>query len=210
MFFDILPPMKKSIINASPEQTVTDLAHLAWCALVALRLAQGEGILTSPLATHAFLLRWLATAQKQKRFPRTVASDIEGLLTFGRNKGLAASLSSRLEYLWSSCTGPVSAQSDLYRLTYAIERLKSQGWVNAVVSDGDWSSENLIHEYRETAALRVKKSELIRGFSDEGKLVAPIEFTVVRDVSTCIDAFQVHALHVVILESNRIRLQPER
>jgi len=202
--------MKRTHATLPPEHIVAELAHFVWCALVALPTAQQDGQALSPLSTHTLLLRWLTVAYKQKRFPRAIASDIEGLLTFGRNKGLAASLSSRLEYLWSSCTGPVSAQSDLYRLTYAIERLKSQGWVNAVVSDGDWSSENLIHEYRETAALRVKKSELIRGFSDEGKLVAPIEFTVVRDVSTCIDAFQVHALHVVILESNRIRLQPER
>ncbi|MGS3539540.1 DUF2913 family protein [Klebsiella michiganensis] len=76
---------------------------------------------------HAFLLRWLTVAYKQKRFPRAIASDIESLVVLGRQKGLAASLFSRLEYLWSSCSGPVSAQSDLYRLTYAIEQLKSQG-----------------------------------------------------------------------------------
>jgi len=52
------------------------------------------------------------------RFPRAIASDIESLVVFGRNKGLAAKLLHRLEYLWTSYTGPVAAQSDLYRLTY--------------------------------------------------------------------------------------------
>lgn len=131
---------------------------------------------TVPLSIHTFLLRWLTVAYKQKRFSRAIASDIEGLLALGRNKGLTAGLFSRLEYLWSSCTEPLSAQSDLYRLTYAIEQLKSQGWLNAVVSDGDWSCETLSEEYSDTAVLLVRKSALTRGFSDEGKLIARIEF----------------------------------
>lgn len=106
--------------------------------------AQQNGQALSPLSTHAFLLRWLTVAYKRKRFPRTIAYDIEGLLTLGRNKGLAASLLNCLEYLWNSCTGPVSVQSDLYQLTYAIEQLKPQGWGKAVVSDGDWNNEALL------------------------------------------------------------------
>lgn len=89
------------------------LAHFAWCALVALRTAQQDGQALSPLSTHAFLMRWLTVAYKQKRFPRSVASDMEGLMTLGRNNWLASCLFNRLEYLWTSCTGLVSAQSDL-------------------------------------------------------------------------------------------------
>ncbi|MCJ1877422.1 DUF2913 family protein [Klebsiella sp. HSTU-Sny5] len=48
--------------------------------MVALRLAQHDSQALSPLMTHTFLLRWLATAQKQRRFPRSVAADIESLL----------------------------------------------------------------------------------------------------------------------------------
>lgn len=114
---------------------------------------------------HAFLLRWLTVAYKQKRFPRAIASDIESMVVLGRQKGLAAGLFNRLEYLWVSCTGPVTAQSDLYRLTYVIEQLKSEGWVNAVVSDEDWDNDApLLQEYSDIAALLVKKSALTQGF----------------------------------------------
>lgn len=78
--------MKKTHDTLPPEQTVADLAHLAWCALVGLRLTQCEGMSHSSLATHSFLLRWLAMAQKQKRFPRTVAADIDSLVVLGRKK----------------------------------------------------------------------------------------------------------------------------
>ncbi|EEM5424845.1 DUF2913 family protein, partial [Salmonella enterica] len=84
--------MKRTHDILPPKQTVAELAHFAWCALVALRTAQQDGKALSPLSTHTFLLRWLTVAYKQKRFPRTIASDIEGLLVLGRNKGLAAGL----------------------------------------------------------------------------------------------------------------------
>ncbi|MEW5562609.1 DUF2913 family protein [Enterobacter asburiae] len=132
-------------------------------------------------------------------------------MVLGRHKGLAASLFSRLEYLWSSCSGPVSAQSDLYRLTYAIELLKSQGWVNAAVSDRDWDNEALlVQEYSDTNGLLVRKSALTGGFSDEGKLVAPVEFLVTGNLSACMGVFQAHILSAIILASNRLALQPEQ
>src|SRR5690606_31224570 len=115
--------MKKTHNTLPPEQTVSDLAHFAWCALMALRLAQQEGRAHSSLTAHAFLLRWLAGAQKQRRFPRSVAEDIDSLLRLGRQKGPDADLQQRLEYLLDSCSHPVSQQSALFRLTHAIEYL---------------------------------------------------------------------------------------
>lgn len=201
--------MKKARDTLPPEQIVTALAHFAWCALVALRTAQQDGLALSPLSTHAFLLRWLTVAYKQKRFPRAIASDIESLVVLGCQKGLAAGLLHRLEYLWSLCTGPVSAQSDLYRLTYAIEQLKSQGRVNAVVSDGDRDNEALlVQEYSNADALLVRKSALTCGFSEKGKLVTSIEFLVTGDLSACMAAFRTHALPAVMPEPGRITLQP--
>lgn len=127
----------------------------------------------------------------------------------GSKKGIAASLFNRLEYLWTSCAEPVANQSDLYRLTFAIEQLKSQGWLNAVVSDGD-NEALLIEEYSGTDALLVRKSALTCGFSDEGKLVAPVEFLVTGNLPVCIEVFKAHALPSVILEPYCIALQPEQ
>ena len=201
--------MKKNHDTLLPEQTVTALAHFAWCALIALRTAQQDGQALSSLSIHAFLLRWLTVAYKQKRFPRAISSDIEGLLVLGRKKGIAAGLLNRVEYLWSSCTGPVPAQSDLYRLTYAIEQLKSNDWVNAVVSDRDWDNEALlVQEYSDTDALLVRKSALTCGFSDEGKLVAPVEFLVTGNLSACTAVFLTYTLPAVMPKPDRITLHP--
>jgi hypothetical protein len=98
----------------------------------------------------------------------------------------------------------------LYRLTYVIEQLKSEGWVNAVVSDREWATEALTEEYRDIDALLVRKSALTDGFSDEGKLVAPVEFLVTGNLSACTEVFQARALPSVMMALNRIALQPEQ
>lgn len=190
--------MKKTHNTLPPEQTVTALTHFAWCALIALRTAQQDGQALSPFSTHTFLQRWLAVAKKQKRFPRAIASDIDGLLVLGRNKGSAANLLRRLEYLWTSCTGPVSAQSDLYRLTYAIEDLKSLGWINGVVSDEEWEPDELLAEYAGTPGLLVRKSELVQNYSEQGALQSPVSFVIAGDLSVVTAVMEARTLRFTL------------
>ncbi|WP_071882810.1 DUF2913 family protein [Chania multitudinisentens] len=73
---------------------------------------------------HLFIVRWLATAQKQRRFSKTVAIDIQPLLEKGRKQGIRAKLKSHLAYVWRSCSGDIVQQSDLFKLTYTLENLK--------------------------------------------------------------------------------------
>ncbi|TNL06722.1 hypothetical protein CYD30_19635 [Kosakonia cowanii] len=187
--------MKKSSTSLSAEQTVADLAHLSWCALVSLHIARQEGKALSPLTTHTFLLSWLASAQKQRRFPRSVALDIDSLLRLGRSKSAAANLLQRLEYLYESCSGPVRQQSELFRLTFAIEALKSRGWLNAVVTDKEWATPALLEEYANVPALLVRRSELTLNFSEEGVLLNPVEFIATGDDHTISSEFTSQELH---------------
>ncbi|MNB69202.1 hypothetical protein D3C76_1099990 [compost metagenome] len=180
-------------LSPGPEQTVADLAHLAWCALIALRLAQRDSQASSPLMTHTFLIRWLASAQKQHRFPRSVAPDIDSLLNHGRQKGHAAGLHQRLEYLWASCSSPVKQQSDLFRLTYAIETLKAQDWVNAAVADAEWDIPTLLTEYADVSALLVKKSDLVQYFAESGQLTGEVQFVIKGEMKTALAAFDAQA-----------------
>ncbi|PKB91374.1 hypothetical protein A8A01_01250 [Ewingella americana] len=71
----------------TPENTTSALSHLAFCALAALGLARQDGIAGTSYAENLFLIRWLATAQKQKRFSKSVAIDIQWLLERGRRHG---------------------------------------------------------------------------------------------------------------------------
>ncbi|WP_427182989.1 DUF2913 family protein [Klebsiella pneumoniae] len=109
--------------------------HLAWCALVALALARQEQGELSPAQENLFLTRWLAAALKQRRFSRDVAQDIGWLLNQGRLLGVRAKLADKLGYVWRSCSGELTEQNDMFRLTYALETAKDMGWNYRVMSD---------------------------------------------------------------------------
>lgn len=194
--------MNNSSSLSPAEQTVTDLAHLAWCALISLRLAQQDGQALSTLTIHSFLLRWLASAQKHRHFPRSVAPDIDNLLRLGRQKGPTAGLHQRLESLWLSYNNPPVQKSDLLRLAQAIEQLKSRGWINSVVSDEEWLPGELWAEYTETMAFLVKKSALIHQFNEDGRQIGPVDFLIVGDRRVVWEVLERCELHYVRKEEH--------
>lgn len=115
-----------------PYQTrpTSELAHLAWCLLTSVRLAQKEGKAHSSLEQHVFVMQWLLTAQKRKLFPKSVAPDIIWLLAQGKKYGFGANLLKKVEYIYRSSAEELAAQSDLFRFAYFVETLKTMGWLD--------------------------------------------------------------------------------
>lgn len=159
------------------------LGKLAFAALVALKLAQREGkAARNAQSENLFLLRWLQTALKQKRFHRCVVHDFEWLIHLGQQRLMTSKLKFRLEYLWHSCCCDMASQSDLFRLTYATELLKDLGWDSVVLSDERW--QKLIKKKPIVTAIPtfyVTQSALTVGFSDEGNQINSVDFWVQGD-----------------------------
>ena len=44
-----------------------------------------------------------------------------------------------MDYLWRLCTGKLSEQNDLFRLTYALETAKDMHWNYRLLSDREWA-----------------------------------------------------------------------
>lgn len=169
-------------------QTLTDrTGHFAWCALVALKLAILDGLVSSEAQQNLFLTRWLATALKQRRFHRDVAQDIEWLLKQGRLYGVSANLPGKLDYLWRSCTGELAEQSDLFRLTYAFETAKDMQWQYRVLSDREWSGRYAVTFNLQVNAIGILKSSLDLGFGTDGMQLLPVQIR----ISGAVDGFQV-------------------
>lgn len=148
--------------------------HLAWCALTALALARQDGTVCSAAQENLFLTRWLATALKQRRFSCEVAPDIEWLLTQGRQYGVGAKLAGKLDYLWRSCTGELSQQNDLFRLTYALEMAKDMCWAYQLFSDREWSERHAAVLNAAVNGIYLSRSSLDAAFDDDGQQVAPV------------------------------------
>jgi hypothetical protein len=192
--------LSDKIASVTPENTTSALSHLAFCALAALGLARQDGVAGTPYAENLFLIRWLATAQKQKRFPKSVAIDIQWLLERGRKHGAAGKLRQHLDYLWRSCSGDLAAQSDLFRLTYATETLKDQGWDNYVMDNREWKSGVMPVPSRNNG-FYVEKAALNAAFTQDGSHLLPVHFRIVGDPATFIEVMSEYGLQAKLIDS---------
>ncbi|ENO7970120.1 DUF2913 family protein [Salmonella enterica] len=164
--------------------------HLAWCALVALALARQDGGALSPAQENLFLTRWLATALKQRRFSREVTPDIEWLLKQGRQMGVSAKLVSKLDYLWRSCTGELSEQNDLFRLTYALETAKDMHWQYRLLNDREWSGRNAVALSAGVNGIYLSQANLDSAFNDNGRQINPLMARLTGSIAGMMKVFE--------------------
>ena len=163
---------------------------LAWSALVALALARKDGVVQSASQENLFLVRWLATAQKQRRFSRDVAPDIAWLLEQGRQHGVRARLPEKLDYLWRSCCEDLSDQSDLFRLTYAFEMAKEAGWVYRLMADKEWTGRHAVKLNPAVNGIYALRSSIDNGFDRDGRLLAPLKVRITGNVAGIRELFE--------------------
>lgn len=141
---------------------------------MALAQARQDSGVLSPAQENLFLTRWLATALKQRRFSREVTPDIEWLLKQGRQMDVSAKLASKLDYLWRSCTGELSEQNDLFRLTYALETAKDMHWQYRLLNDREWSGRNAVALSAGVNAIYLSRANLDAAFDDNGRQINPL------------------------------------
>lgn len=189
--------------ESETEITLSARSNLAFCALVALGIARQDGVARTPLAEHLFLVRWLATVQKQKRFPKCVAIDIAHLLEQGRKKGLPSKLREKLQYLWQSCTTHLLTQSDLFRLTYVTEKLKEQGWKNFTMDNKSWKDEHFPASCPPNG-FYTEESALHAVYSDDGRLISPLDLRIVGDVDLLLALMEQSAISAELIERGEI------
>lgn len=192
----------QTLTDSPAAQTVTDaLGHLAFCALAALHMARQDGSINSSYAENLFILRWLAQAHKQKRFPKIVSQDILWLLERGRRRGTDANLRKHVEYLYRSCTSVIEEQTDLFRLTYAIETLKERGWQNQLLSAREWQQPEKAELPVGRSVLYTEKNALHASFDNDGTLRQPLPLMASGDVDELVRIFREYALSLNTLPS---------
>lgn len=164
-------------------KSVDKTGHLAWCALVALMTARENGQVNTELQENMFILRWFTQARKQRRFSRDVANDIDWVISQGSRQGVNAGLRRKLEYLWSCCSGSIAEQTDMFRFTCAMEKVKSEGWEYYFLDDREWRGKSMVLPPKKMNVIYLAASSLDVGFDDDGwqLLPIPIRITGERD-----------------------------
>lgn len=150
-------------------------AHLAWCALTALGIAKRDGRANGRMQEHLFLFEWLKQAMRQKRFPKDVAPDLRWLISQGENHPTNAKLKEKLQYLYDSGTGKLTAKNDLYRLTTILGTLAQMGWPYSLLTEVEWQKLDVDRLNVNTDYLRIRKATLDQGFNSEGTQLSPVQ-----------------------------------
>ncbi|WP_447516794.1 hypothetical protein, partial [Escherichia coli] len=81
---------------------------------------------------------------------------------------------SRLEHLCQTCSGDVSVQTDLFRLTFALETIREQGWCWRILSDRKWEGRNVVVPNGDAGSFYLSRSRLEAAFDYQGRLLHPL------------------------------------
>lgn len=88
--------------------------------------------------------------------------------------GWAQSLPAKLDYLWRSCTGALSEQNDLFRLTYVLETAKDMHWAYRLLSDRELAGRHAPALNPDVNGIYVSRTSLDAVFDDNGWQVSPL------------------------------------
>ncbi|HEL4376876.1 TPA: DUF2913 family protein, partial [Klebsiella pneumoniae] len=103
-----------------------------------------------------------------------VTPDIEWLLNQGRLLGVRAKLADKLDYVWRSCSGELTEQNDMFRLTYALETAKDMGWNYRVMSDREWAGRYALVLNPGVNGVYLLRTNLDAAFDDNGQQTNPL------------------------------------
>lgn len=87
---------------------------------------------------------------------------------------VALALASKLNYLWRSCTGELSEQNDLFRLTYALETAKDMSWNYRLLSDREWAGRYALALNAGVNGIYLSRTNLDAAFDDDGRQINPL------------------------------------
>ena len=106
--------------------------HIAFCALVSLGIHKKYHGINSFLQENIYILRWLNTAKREKRFSQTHIPYLDKLVELTNQHMSTSSMKKKLESFYHLPLPEHIAQSEYYQFSMAQESLKISGypWFN--------------------------------------------------------------------------------
>lgn len=88
-----------------------------------------------------------------------------------------------------SCTGELSEQNDLFRLTYALETAKDMHWNYRLLSDREWSGRNAVPLSAGVNGIYLSRANLDVAFDDSGRQINPLTARLTGNVAGVMKLF---------------------
>lgn len=108
-------------------------------------------------------------------------------------------------FVYRSCTGVLKDQTDLFRLTYALEVVKATGWKYLLLSDKLWKEAAGLSQA--AAAVYIQQSQLDACFNDAGHQIVPLEICFVGHAVALVNVFAECELTLLLRDETIAGLQ---
>lgn len=96
------------------------IAHLSWCALIALYINNHRHPSQDAAQEDLFLRRWLTNAQHQKRFPKEVAGSLNDIICYSRQLSRKVRIKEYLLDIWNSYSRSEEDPLSLWNCRYEV------------------------------------------------------------------------------------------
>lgn len=96
---------------------------------------------------------------------------------------MRAKLADKLGYVWRSCSGELTEQNDMFRLTYALETAKDMGWNYRVMSDREWAGRYALVLNPGVNGVYLLRTNLDAAFDDNGQQTNPLTVRLTGNVT---------------------------
>jgi len=181
--------MNSSLAQRENNQVIS---HIAWCALIALNLAEQEGRITKTENENTFLSSWLNTALVEKRFDHGANQEIHWLISQCNRVDSDAGVKHKLTILWNDSCGKINKESDLLRLTMAINSATKTSWIYKLIEPHQWEAYLLSLSKYSFNCIMINRGSLDQAFDEWGIQKQPINALIIgnkNDLMTCLQHF---------------------
>eukprot|EP01156_Anaeramoeba_ignava_P019631 Anaeramoba_ignava/a97220_17.p1 GENE.a97220_17~~a97220_17.p1 ORF type:complete len:237 (+),score=3.43 a97220_17:276-986(+) len=185
------------------------LAHVAWCALVALGIARkySSNAPKNRVAANKFIGNWAKHAAKTGRFGHAFTDELQIWASNGIKHGMLSNMEKSLESVIESYQEKVEHTRRLpgsykRRINIAGEKLKEAGWEITWGLDRNWETEGTYEATVDNTAFIMR--EHFESFDDLGRLTAPITLLVIsNEVQQLVDEFYHAGIVLFLHQKNR-------
>lgn len=184
--------MNSSLMQRADNQAI---AHMAWCALVALSLAAQDGHISRQADENDYLANWFTSALREKLFSAKVDIEINWLLNQFIKYGNDTSIKEKLTILWNNSCGKITKESDLLRLTLAIAAATKKEWIYKLIAHHQWEAYALSLSKNSFNCIMINHNSLNEAFDEKGMQRKPIEALIIGKRDELISFLKSHEWH---------------
>ena len=185
-----------------------DLFNLILIGLIALKSEQNVGAVGYTSSSESiFLGKWLKLAKKQRRFPKSISTEIDNFLITHVKKGRSANLGKTFSQIcteYQICKIKLQSfeNTPKNRFEAAVEMLVSQDWTVNLPVKHDFDNDGA-YKPTKTKEIFMTEWDWSAMFDQDDSISVPVSIFVASDPQQVIDCLYAHGIILITIDQDK-------